>query len=323
MLKATRLLITGGSGFIGTNAVEYFSNTGLHEVLNIDIAPPANELHGRFWQQIDLLDDKALRETIIDFDPHFVIHLAARTDLDGKTLDDYAANVTGVSNLLTALNSAPSLKRVVFASSMLVCHVGYMPISELDFCPINPYGESKVIGEKLVRSHPLSCTWAIVRPTSIWGPWFKEPYRTFFDYVLKGRYFHVGKARIRKTYGYVGNAVRQIEALMDAQSEMVDKRCFYLGDASDYVIRDWADSIARRKGIRIPEVPFYLLKTAAFIGDACKLMGLRFPLTSFRLKNMTTENCLDLAPIFHVINDLPFDRESAIDLTLHWMNEHP
>jgi nucleoside-diphosphate-sugar epimerase len=322
MADTRRVLITGGSGFIGTNAVGYFSDIAGYEVLNLDIRPPADEKHRVCWRQVDLLQGEALRTCISAFDPHDVIHLAARTDLNGADIEDYAANVAGVENLLDALQNAPSLQRVLFASSMLVCKVGHRPTSDLDFCPANAYGASKVAGEQLVRKQPPNCTWAIVRPTSIWGPWFGEPYRNFFDYVLKGRYFHIGKARVAKTYGYVGNAIYQLDALLRAPASEVAGRMFYLGDSSEYEIRDWADAIAMRCGIRIPELAMPLVRGAAAIGDLLKRIGISFPMTSFRLNNMTTENRIDLQPILSLAPDLPFERGQAIDLTLRWMKQH-
>ena len=316
-----RILITGGSGFIGTNAVEHFARR--HKVLNLDIVAPINPAHESFWRQVDLLDANALSATVANFDPHFVLHLAARTDLDGHSLDDYAVNTIGVSNLLEALVAARSLQRVIFASSMLVCRIGYQPNSDLDFCPVNPYGESKVRGELLVRESLPSVPWAFVRPTSIWGPWFREPYRNFFDYVLKGHYFHIGATRVFKTYGYVGNAIYQLQTLLDAPAADIDGRVFYLGDSSEYEIREWADAIASRQGQRIPQVPLALVRCGAWLGDLLKAFGLRFPMTSFRLKNMTTENCIDLRPTFALAPKLPFDRDRSIDLTLDWLRQHP
>lgn len=316
-----RILITGGSGFIGTNAVEYFAPR--HKVLNLDIVPPMNPAHASFWRQVDLLDANALSETMANFDPHFVLHLAARTDLDGRSLDDYAANTIGVSNLLEALVGVPSLKRVIFASSMLVCRIGYQPSSDIDFCPVNSYGESKVSGELLVRETPPSVPWAVVRPTSIWGPWFREPYRNFFDYVLKGHYFHIGATRVFKTYGYVGNAIYQLQTLLDAPVADIDGRVFYLGDSSEYEIREWADAIASRQGQRLPQVPLALVRCGAWLGDLLKAFGLRFPMTSFRLKNMTTENRIDLRPTFALAPKPPFDRDRSIELTLDWLRQHP
>lgn len=321
MTDTTRVLITGGSGFIGTNAVEHFA--ACHKVLNLDIVAPINPAHADHWRQVDLLDASTLSATVANFDPHVVLHLAARTDLDGLELNDYAANTIGVSNLLQALAGAPSLRRVIFASSMLVCRVGHQPSCDVDFRPANRYGESKVQGELLVRQHPPAVPWTLVRPTSIWGPWFREPYRNFFDYVLKGRYFHIGATRVFKTYGYVGNAIHQLQAILDAPTSDIHGRVFYLGDSSEYEIHDWANSIALRQGIRIPQVPLTLVQGAAWLGDLLNRLGLRFPMTSFRLKNMTTENRINLNPIFELAPALPFDRDQSIDLTLDWLRKHP
>jgi len=321
MADILRILITGGSGFIGTNAVEHFATR--HQVLNLDKVAPMNPAHSSFWRQVDLLDPNSLLATVANFDPHVVLHLAARTDLDGRTLDDYAANTVGVLNLLEALAGAPSLQRVIFASSMLVCRIGYQPNSDLDFCPVNPYGESKVRGELLVRERPPSVPWALVRPTSIWGPWFREPYRNFFDYVLKGRYFHIGDTRVFKTYGYVGNAIYQIQSILDAPASDIGGRVFYLGDSSEYEISEWADAIARRDGLSIPQVPQALVRGGAWFGDLLKAFGLRFPMTSFRLKNMTTENRIDLSSTIALAPNPPFDRDRSIDLTIDWLRQHP
>ncbi|HPB88444.1 MAG TPA: NAD-dependent epimerase/dehydratase family protein, partial [Thermotogota bacterium] len=83
MIKNKRIVITGGSGFIGTNAVGYFSDN--NEVLNLDCKEPRNKKHIPFWRKVNILDKSELGEIIKTFDPHFFIHLAATTDLFGKS----------------------------------------------------------------------------------------------------------------------------------------------------------------------------------------------------------------------------------------------
>src|SRR6266516_8060523 len=93
--SGVRVLITGGSGFIGTNAVEYFAARG-SDVLNLDIRPPRNPAHRAVWRESDIQDHSALRTAVKAFDPHYVIHLAARTDLlETKDIRGYAANYEG------------------------------------------------------------------------------------------------------------------------------------------------------------------------------------------------------------------------------------
>ena len=161
-----RILITGGSGFIGTNAVEHWLNLGF-DVMNLDVKPPQNGAHRDLWLRCDITEPSELRAAYEAFRPHYLLHLAARTDLDERrNLSGYAANIDGVRNLLDIVG--PPLRRAIFASSRMVCRIGYQPQHEDDFAPPNLYGQSKVEGERLVRSSAMNCEWVIVRPTSIW-----------------------------------------------------------------------------------------------------------------------------------------------------------
>ncbi len=94
-------MITGASGFIGTNLVEHYRRTGW-EVVNADVAPPRNRDHASYWRKLDILDGAAFRDLVRGVNPTVFIHLAARTDLRGATAADYAANVDGVRNAIAA-----------------------------------------------------------------------------------------------------------------------------------------------------------------------------------------------------------------------------
>ena len=78
-----KIVITGGSGFIGTNLVEYFVNFG-YNVKNFDIVKPRNKSYDKNWTQLDILNLKLFSNKLKEFNPNYVIHLAARTDLDEK-----------------------------------------------------------------------------------------------------------------------------------------------------------------------------------------------------------------------------------------------
>ena len=315
----SKILITGGSGFIGTNLIEALRKTNF-EVLSIDLAEPKLEAHRSLWKKLDIRAKDALMRVVSDFQPEFVIHLAARTDLNGESLLDYDANMQGVSNLLGALENVPCLKRVVFASSMYVCEPGYMPKGFEDYAPHTLYGESKVETEKRIKMRNPQYTWSIIRPTSIWGPWFGEPYNKFFHIVLGHMYFHMGKRACKKTYGYVDNAVYQIMSILNADSDKVDKKVFYIGDYEPYDITEWANEIAKEAGIWIPRIPYFCFVCAGWFGDFLKKFGISFPMTSFRLHNMTTNNVHNLSPIQTIAPDLPVSRVEGTKRTLMWIN---
>ena len=317
-----KILITGGSGFIGTNLIEFLLKEGEYSFISIDINQPKIENHKKNWKQVDICDINSLKKVILEFQPDYVIHLAARTDLRGKELNDYAANMDGVSNLLDALEEVPNLKRSVFASSMYVCEPGYMPKDFEDYAPHTLYGESKVETEKRIKERNPQYTWSIIRLTSIWGPWFGEPYDKFFRIVLNKMYFHMGKRACKKTYGYIDNAIYQIMSILQAPTDKVKGKVFYIGDYSPYDITEWADEIAKCVGIKIPNIPYFIFVIAGWFGDLLKLFGFAFPMTSFRLKNMTTDNVHNLEPIKEIAPNLPTSRQEGNKYTIDWINSN-
>ena len=317
-----RVLITGGSGFIGTNLVERFIARG-DIVLNLDISTPRNPAHLHLWKFGDLLDFKDFSYHVRNFMPEVVFHMAARTDLDGKTLADYSVNTDGVENLTRILELVPSVRRVIFASSRLVCKIGYSPINEIDYCPTTPYGESKVLGELIVRDFITrsSISSTIVRPTSIWGPWFSIPYKNFFISVANGRYFHPGNLNVLKSFGYIGNTVHQLECLLNSEDAAENGKTIYLADYPPIDVRNMANAI--RAKLDLPPVRsanLYILRFLAKIGDGLKFMGIsNFPLTSFRLDNLITQMTYDLNPLASIAGELPYTMEEGVGLTLSWL----
>lgn len=318
MFVKHKILITGGSGFIGTNISDKLVLEG-HEILNIDINEPQKKELFKYWKNININDLQKLRQSVINFEPDYIVHLAARTDLEGKNLDDYNANITGVENLLKITTELNNLRKIVITSSMLVCHGGYYPKDQLDYAPTTIYGESKVKTENLVWDNKPGCDWAIIRPTSIWGPWFGAPYKNFFDMVIAKKYFHIGNKGCTKTYGFVGNAIYQIENILFTETYNEQEKVFYIGDEPPINIEEWGNEIAIELGSKIKKVPYFIIKIAAFFGDILKLLKIRFPMNSFRLHNMTTDNIINLKNTYKVAPILPYSRKDGIKITLKWI----
>lgn len=316
-----KILVTGASGFIGTNILEDLISKG-YEALNIDWTAPKIPERKNVWKEIDICDFEKFRNAAVDFNPDYLLHLAARTDLDGKTLEDYAANVQGVENLMKILHELPNLKKVIITSSKFVTRNGYQIKNQHDYCPHTKYGESKVETELRVWADKPQCDWCIIRPTSIWGPWFGVPYRNFFDMVMRRMYFHIGHIKCHKTYGYIGNAVYQIEQLLFTETPDENNKVFYIGDEPAYEINEWADEIAAELGFKVPIMPVWFVKCLAKFGDFLELFKIHFPMQSFRFGNMTNDGTNDMSNTSRIAPEMPYTRLEGTKATIEWIKEY-
>lgn len=319
-----KILITGGSGFIGTNYIELLLRDRKTDFINLDSKPPRNPAHKKFWRECNILNFSQLEKIIKDFKPTHVVHLAAKTGLDEKQLSEFTVNIDGVESLVRILRETPSVERVIFTSSLLVCKMGYVPKDDSEYKPTTLYGQSKVCGEQIVRSaKDLPYVWTIIRPISVWGPYAEEPYRNFFQSVAHNWYFHIGSGHYKRSMGYVENMVYQIQQLLLASVEKVDRKVFYLGDSPPVDLYEFANEVQAVLGAsKIRHLPFWVVKLSARGGDIIKALGWKnFPLNSFRLNNIRTEYVFNLQPIMDIAGPLLCDFKVGIKRTVQYMRQ--
>ena len=149
------ILVTGGAGYIGSHTVHLLLQQG-YDVTVVDNlsrghrdAVPAGRLHVFSLQETDRLTD-LLRERRCDAVIHFAAYIAVGESMKVPEIY-FENNVGGSLSLLTAMLHA-GVRHLVFSSTAAVYGTPRSsPITE-DFPiqPINPYGESKVMVEKLL-----------------------------------------------------------------------------------------------------------------------------------------------------------------------------
>lgn len=316
-----RLLVTGGSGFIGTNLVAFYVERGV-QLLNLDWNPPLDPGHQGMWRRADLMDASALDTAFRDFQPTHVVHLAARTDTDEKVdVDAYRQNHEGTRILLEVVKRFAGIKHIIVTSTQFVCEAGYQPKHDLDFKPFTVYGESKRRTEMVTREAGLTCAWTIIRPTTIWGPWSLRYRDVMFRIMRKGLYFHPGKGTVVRSYGYVGNVVWQIDRMLSAPHEKVAGKVFYVGD-QPLDLKVWVEAVSRQLvGKPVRYIPTGLIRVIAFAGDVLGFVRIPFPITSGRFRSMTSDYITPMDRTIEALGEAPFTLDEGVKRTVRWYDD--
>ena len=314
-----RVLVTGSSGFIGSAVCRELADAG-YSVAGVDLQNPGETVPGVTVAQCDILDADALDRAFEKLAPDWIVHLAARADLNGATVADYAANIRGVQNVIAAATKAGTVERAIFTSTQLVCHVGYAPRGPEDYNPTTAYGESKVLGEKVVRESDCGrISWCITRPTTVWGPGMNAHYRRFLRMLRRGRYFHVGRSPLHKHYGFVGNIAFQYRKLLEASEGDVHRQTFYVADYQPIVLQEWVNQLQRALGgPSVRTLPLPLARSLARIGDGFNALGVSCPFDSFRLRNILAEYQFDLTNTRKICGSLPWSVADGVTATAEW-----
>ena len=313
-----KVIITGGSGFIGTNLTNYLYDNKI-EFLNIDLVKPRLSSLDRQWVQCDILDYEKLLKAISNFNPDTLVHLAAETDTNPRmTLEDYDVNIRGTRNIISVVDHL-GIHRVVFTSTQFVHQSQRGPLHDEDFLPYTIYGESKMINELDIRNAKLKSTWSIIRPTNVWGPWhLRYPYE-FWKVLSKGLYFHPGRKPVMRSYGYVGNVVAQIIDILNSTSDKVNGKVFYVGD-QPIDLYDWVNGFSLLQlGAEVKVLPRFLVRLLGWAGDLFFTLRIKFPITSSRYKSMTSSNIAPMERTFQTFGLPPYSLKAGISETVEWM----
>ena len=287
-----RLLVTGGTGFIGSHLAEQGRRLGAEVVvLGLTDRPEerANvELLRR--QGVEVLagsiTDAELCGVAVRGATH-VFHLAVAMR-EGAKSDEFfeSVNLDGTRRLLEA-SARGGVRRFVYCSTIGIYGHRAPGITREDspLAPGNIYERTKVSAERLVREFGAerSLPYTILRPADVYGPRDHRLLKLFKG-VSTGRFPFFGRGEGRRHMIYVDDVVSGFFRACDAADALGES--FILAGPKACTLRDLVAEVqtatgSRRYGVRLPLKP--MLGVAAVVEDLSRKLGVEPPIYRRRM----------------------------------------
>jgi UDP-glucose 4-epimerase len=149
-------LVTGGAGYIGAHIVSVMHEAGGAVLVIDDLSTgDANRISGVPFVAGSVLDGDLVARTIREHDVDGVVHIAAKKQVEESVRRPpfyYGENVEGLRVLLEAATES-GVASFVFSSSAAVYGEPDVEVvdEETEQMPVNPYGTTKLVGERMVE----------------------------------------------------------------------------------------------------------------------------------------------------------------------------
>lgn len=265
-----KVVITGGTGFIGRNIVRHLASKGHTIFLLTHLSKPLGieEINCKIFK-CDISNFKTLQNiSIKGIDA--LIHLAAQSS-GPKSFKipeiDISTNVLGTLNIIKWCNKN-KINRILFASSFTVYGdvIGKEQLQEEDLChPNSIYGLSKYTCEQLLKIYgiPLGINWNILRMFNVYGPdqnlsrKDQGMVNIFMNYIRKDNYIPVkGSLNRFRDFIYIDDVVKGWEYCL--MNDKNPNKVYNLGSGTKTYIYELIQTLikafGKNKDIKIKEI---------------------------------------------------------------------
>jgi len=278
----SRVLVTGGGGFLGGRIVERLLERG-DGVRVLGRSPrPGLEARGIEVVRADLADEAAVMAACAGC--RAVFHVAAKAGVWGPRADYWRANVQGTRHILAGCRhhrvpvlvhtSTPS---VVFSGEAFRGADESLPYGERHLCA---YSETKAIAERevLAANEHGRLTVAALRPHLIWGPGDPHLLPRVIARARAGRLRIVGDGRNRVDITHVDNAAHAHLCALDAlEAGRGGGRAYFISQGEPVALWGWLNEVLVLAGLK-PLERHVSYRKALAAGAVCEALWRALPL---------------------------------------------
>jgi nucleoside-diphosphate-sugar epimerase len=309
-----RLLVTGGTGFIGSHLAEEGRKRGAEVVVLGLTGRPEEQANAGLLSRMGV---EVLSGSITDAElcrraargATHIFHLAVAMREGGKADEFFESiNLDGTRQLLEAANRQ-RLQRFVYCSTIGIYGHRAPGITREDspLVPGNVYERTKVSAELLVRDVAQHCgvPAVILRPADVYGPRDQRLLKLFKG-VSKGRFPLFGSGKGRRHMIYVDDVVSAFFKACE-RDEALGEGLIVAGPSA-CTLRELVDEItaatgSRRYGVRLPLAP--MLALAAAVEDISAALGIDPPIYRRRMDFFHSDSEFDTSRARRVLDWVP------------------
>lgn len=326
-----KVLITGGSGFVGTHLIEAVSALGWEVHAAVRKSSKVQDIQ-QYVHKFVYFDQGNFEEVSACFSEEqydYIVHAAAMTRAKTEA-ELQKVNVGNTENLLNAAFSIPNPpKRFVFVSSLAaIGPISYASNTDIlednNYMPVTAYGRSKRDAELMIKSRFSTYPISVFRPTAVYGPREKDLF-ILFDTLNKGLDPYIGRNPQKLSFVYVKDLVQVL--ILGCVKQQEGLQFYNISDGKSYsrfAMADIFKGIFNKKPLRL-FIPFPIISVfaqlSAFIYKGSSKTPTIYP---ERLGELTAENwSCSIDKAVQVLGFSPkYDLSKGLKETLLWYKDN-
>jgi dihydroflavonol-4-reductase len=262
-----RALVTGGTGFIGSHLINFLLDTKKADVYALIRDP--SQLRWLTGLDIHYLKGDLFSIPSLPSNIDTVFHIAGATKARNSA-DYYTVNQQGTASLFQTLHEQKiSPEKVIYLSSMAASGPSPdgNPVKEDDRShPFNPYGESKLLGEREALRYKEEFPLVILRVGAVFGPRDKD-FLSYFKFIKSGIFPSIGSHQNYYSLCYVKDLIHAFDLCL--QIDLNSGEIINIADPKPYTWEELgreAGKILKKKLFAI-KIPVFLLYSIAVISE--------------------------------------------------------